>query len=115
MVGGLALRGTERMLEVGTGYGWQTAALGAGRGVGAERRALGRPAVEARARLARAGAPSAEMVAGDTSEGLPEHAPLDAIVAAAAFPLYPRLRPLSSPKPAGWCSRWAPVAPGRSS
>jgi protein-L-isoaspartate O-methyltransferase len=29
------------------------------------------------------------MVAGDGSEGLPEHAPLDAIVAAAAFPSVP--------------------------
>jgi hypothetical protein len=84
MVEALALPGNERMLEVHTGYGWQTALLAR---VAASVWSFERwadLAAKARSRLARASAPSAEMVVGDSGEGLPEHAPFDAIVAAAA-------------------------------
>jgi protein-L-isoaspartate(D-aspartate) O-methyltransferase len=90
MVEALALRGQERVLEVGTGYGWQTALLSrlAAKVWSVERWAD--LANEARYRLARAGADNAEVVVGDGTEGLPEHAPYDAILVAAAFPAVPQ-------------------------
>jgi protein-L-isoaspartate(D-aspartate) O-methyltransferase len=89
MVEALALSGSERVLEVGTGYGWQTAILGrlAARVFSVERYAdLARAA---RASLGRFGAQNVEVVVGDGSEGLPEHAPFDAILVSAAFPRVP--------------------------
>lgn len=89
MVEALALAGSERVLEVGTGYGFQTAILA--------RLAAAVWSVErwpdlaeaARANLARHGVENAEVVVGDGSEGLPEHAPFDAILVSAAFPRVP--------------------------
>ena len=43
-----------------------------------------------RGELARFGVKNAEVVEGDGTEGLPEHAPYDAILVAAAFPSVPR-------------------------
>jgi protein-L-isoaspartate(D-aspartate) O-methyltransferase len=89
MVEALALSGSERVLEVGTGYGWQTAILGrlAARVFSVERYAdLARAA---RASLGRCGAQNVEVVVGDGSEGLPEHAPFDAVLVSAAFPRVP--------------------------
>jgi len=39
--------------------------------------------------LARLGATNVEVVVGDGSEGVPEHAPYDAILVSAAFPRVP--------------------------
>jgi protein-L-isoaspartate(D-aspartate) O-methyltransferase len=89
MVEALALAGSERVLEVGTGYGWQTAILGrlAARVFSVERHAdLARTA---RSSLVRFGADNVEVVVGDGSEGLPEHAPFDAVLVSAAFPRVP--------------------------
>jgi protein-L-isoaspartate(D-aspartate) O-methyltransferase len=85
----LALEGSERVLEVGTGYGWQTAILGrlAGHVYSVERYAdLARTARES---LARFGVQNVEVIVGDGSEGLPEHAPFDAVLVSAAFPSVP--------------------------
>jgi protein-L-isoaspartate(D-aspartate) O-methyltransferase len=89
MVEALALEGSETVLEVGTGYGWQTAILGrlAARIFSIERHAD--LAETARARLARLGADNVDVVVGDGSAGLPEHAPFDAILVSAAFPRVP--------------------------
>jgi protein-L-isoaspartate(D-aspartate) O-methyltransferase len=89
MVEALALTGAERVLEVGTGYGWQTALLSR---LAREVWSIERwpdLADTARQHLARRGAENATVVVGDGSEGLPEHAPYDAILVSAAFPEVP--------------------------
>jgi protein-L-isoaspartate(D-aspartate) O-methyltransferase len=89
MVEALALAGTERVLEVGTGYGWQTALLArlAGSVFSIER--FADLADHARASLVRLGIENAEVVVGDGTVGLPEEAPFDAMLVAAAFPTVP--------------------------
>jgi protein-L-isoaspartate(D-aspartate) O-methyltransferase len=87
MVEALALAGDERVLEIGTGYGWQTALLAElAREVFSVERF---PDLVAAARAALAGRDNVHVVVGDGSEGLPEHAPFDAILVAAAYPLVP--------------------------
>jgi protein-L-isoaspartate(D-aspartate) O-methyltransferase len=89
MVEALALEGSERVLEIGTGYGWQTALLArlAKRVYSVERFAdLARIA---RDNLGRTGVENAVVVVGDGSQGLPELAPFDAILVSAAFPEVP--------------------------
>jgi protein-L-isoaspartate(D-aspartate) O-methyltransferase len=85
MIAALALTGDEHVLEVGTGYGWQTALL--------SRLARAVHSVErwpdlaetARVNLRRRGIDNATVVVGDGSEGLAEHSPYDAILVSAAF------------------------------
>lgn len=89
MVEALALTGSERVLEVGTGYGWQTALLAR---LAADVRSVERwddLAAAARTHLARHSTTGAEVFVGDGSEGLPAHAPYDGILVAAAFPEVP--------------------------
>jgi protein-L-isoaspartate(D-aspartate) O-methyltransferase len=89
MVEALELRGDERVLEIGTGYGWQTALLAR---LAAEVWSVERwddVAATARRHLTLAGATNAEVVVGDGSEGLPAHAPFAAILVSAAFPRVP--------------------------
>jgi protein-L-isoaspartate(D-aspartate) O-methyltransferase len=89
MVEGLALSGSERVLEVGTGYGWQTALLAT---LGGSVRSVERwpdLAEAARANLERYGARNVEVVVGDGTEGLRDQAPFDAILVSAAFPAVP--------------------------
>jgi protein-L-isoaspartate(D-aspartate) O-methyltransferase len=90
MVEALALVGGERVLEIGTGYGFQTALL--------SRMASAVWSVErwddiaevARGNLASFGATNVEVAVGDGSEGLPAHSPYDAIIVSAAYPDVPR-------------------------
>lgn len=89
MIAALSLSGNERVLEVGTGHGFQTALLAH---LAAFVWSIERwPDLAARARtnLERHGADNVEVVVGDGSLGLPEHAPFDAIVVSAAFPRVP--------------------------
>jgi protein-L-isoaspartate(D-aspartate) O-methyltransferase len=86
----LGLDGHERVLDVGTGSGYQAAVLAelAAEVVTIER--VPELAEEARERLLAAGYPSVEVRVGDGSLGVPERAPFDAIAVAAAAPSVPR-------------------------
>jgi protein-L-isoaspartate(D-aspartate) O-methyltransferase len=89
MVEALGLEGHERVLEIGTGYGWQTALLArlAQRVFSIER--FTDLARAARANLERAGVENAILVVGDGTQGLPDLAPFDAVLLSAAFPEVP--------------------------
>ena len=97
---GLELRGPERVLDVGTGSGYQAAVLAelADEVHSIER--LPELAQRARGALEEAGYGGRVRVhVGDGTRGLPEHAPFDAIAVAAAAPgpppsLYAQLAPL---------------------
>ncbi len=84
MTTALALSPTDRVLEVGTGSGYQTAVLAclAARVYSVERVAA--LAVRARARLNRLGLTSVEIRPGDGTLGWPERAPFDAVLVTAA-------------------------------
>ena len=85
----LSLRGTERVLDVGTGSGYQAAVLAelAAEIVTIER--IPELAAEARARLQEAGYEDVEVHVGDGSLGVPERAPFAGIAVAAAAPRVP--------------------------
>jgi protein-L-isoaspartate(D-aspartate) O-methyltransferase len=89
MLEALELDGSERVLEVGTGYGFQTALLArlAREVVSVER--FEDLASTARENLERHGARNVEVVVGDGSAGVPERAPYDAIVVSAAYTSVP--------------------------
>lgn len=89
MVEGLGLGGDERVLEVGTGLGFQTAILAtlAREVVSIERFADLSDA--ARANLTAAGIGNVRLVVGDGTLGFPELAPYDAILVSAAAPRVP--------------------------
>jgi protein-L-isoaspartate(D-aspartate) O-methyltransferase len=89
MIEALGLSGAERVLEVGTGYGFQTALLAHLSGFVWSIERWPDVAETARGNLARQGVTNVEVVAGDGTEGLPEHAPYDAILVSAAFPSVP--------------------------
>ncbi|HET7573080.1 MAG TPA: protein-L-isoaspartate(D-aspartate) O-methyltransferase [Gaiellaceae bacterium] len=95
----LALRGGERVLDVGTGSGYQAAVLAE---LAAEVHSIERvPELAERARAALAAAGYGERVrvhVGDGTLGLPAHAPFAAVAVAAAAPepppsLYAQLEP----------------------
>jgi protein-L-isoaspartate(D-aspartate) O-methyltransferase len=85
----LGLDGCERVLDVGTGSGYQAAVLAelAAEVVTIER--IPELADEARTRLRQAGYDGVEVRVGDGSIGVPERAPFDAIAVAAAAPEVP--------------------------
>jgi protein-L-isoaspartate(D-aspartate) O-methyltransferase len=86
----LALRGNERVLDVGTGSGYQAAVLAE---LAAEVDTIERIpelAEQARANLAAAGYERVRVHIGDGTRGLPERAPFGAIAVAAAAPELPR-------------------------
>jgi protein-L-isoaspartate(D-aspartate) O-methyltransferase len=86
----LGLDGDERVLDVGTGSGYQAAVLAE---LADEVRSIERVpelAEQARRNLAAAGYDRVVVHEGDGSRGLPEHAPYDAIAVAAAAPGFPQ-------------------------
>ncbi len=86
----LALTGEEKVLEVGTGSGYQAALLGH---LAREVHTIERVEELARAaarRLRQLGLDNITVHIGDGSRGLPEHAPFDAILVTAAAPEVPR-------------------------
>jgi protein-L-isoaspartate(D-aspartate) O-methyltransferase len=94
----LGLDGGERVLDVGTGSGYQAAVLAELADEVHTIERIPELAEVARANLAAAGYGDVEVHVGDGSRGLPAHAPYDAIAVAAAAPgfpqaLYDQLRP----------------------
>ena len=89
MVEALEVKPTDRVLEVGTGTGYQAAILAelASQVWTIERHEV--LANKAREILDRLGYANAHVVQGDGSLGLPEHAPFDKILVAAAAPRIP--------------------------
>ena len=87
----LAPRRTARILEIGTGSGYQTAILaylcGSGKVFTIER--LPDLLVEAEERFRRLGLTNIETRLGDGAAGWPEQAPFDGIIVAAAAPRIP--------------------------
>jgi protein-L-isoaspartate(D-aspartate) O-methyltransferase len=82
----LQLEGSERVLDVGTGSGYQAAVLAelAAEVVSIER--VPELAEQARANLSAAGYAGVDVRIGDGTLGVPERAPYDAIAVAAAAP-----------------------------
>jgi len=89
MTAALALTPADRVLEVGTGSGYQAAVLGtmAGEVWSIERHAP--LAHDARQRLEALGLSNVHVVVGDGTTGLAEHAPYDAILVTAGAPAVP--------------------------
>lgn len=89
MIAGLALTGGEHVLEIGSGYGYQTALLA--------RLAADVISIEiypdiagaARRNLVRRGIVNVQVITGDGTEGYLEGAPYDAILVSAAYPEVP--------------------------
>jgi protein-L-isoaspartate(D-aspartate) O-methyltransferase len=90
MTAALHLRPGDRVLEIGTGCGYQAAVLArlAKEVFTIERRP--ELAAAASAKLARLGYANAHVHCGDGTLGLPELAPFDAILVAAAAPAVPK-------------------------
>jgi protein-L-isoaspartate(D-aspartate) O-methyltransferase len=89
MLEALALRPTDRALEVGTGSGYVTAILAELTAAVFSIERYRSLAFTAHARLARLGYRNVGVFIGDGTEGLPEHAPYDAIMVSAAAPRVP--------------------------
>jgi protein-L-isoaspartate(D-aspartate) O-methyltransferase len=80
----LGLKGGEKVLEIGTGSGYQAAVLAALAGKVYSIEIRKELADEARERLKRLGVTNAEVRAGDGYQGWPSEAPFDAIIVTAA-------------------------------
>ena len=109
----LALDGHERVLDVGTGSGYQAAVLAelAREVVTIER--VPELAEGARTALANAGYERVEVRVGDGSLGVPDRAPFAAIAVAAAAPIRSTRSLLAARR--GWpprCSAGIPLGPG---
>jgi protein-L-isoaspartate(D-aspartate) O-methyltransferase len=86
----LDLRGRERVLDVGSGSGYQAAVLAELAGEVDTIERLPELAQLARMNLAAAGYDRVRVHVGDGTRGVPERAPFDAIAVAAAAPKLPR-------------------------
>lgn len=86
----LALHGGERVLDVGTGSGYQAAVIAELAGEVHTIERLPPLAATARAALGAAGYERVQVHVGDGTLGLPDHAPFGAIAVAAAAPEVPR-------------------------
>jgi protein-L-isoaspartate(D-aspartate) O-methyltransferase len=89
MTQALELRGTERVLEVGTGSGYQAAVLSELCSEVFSMERLIPLAESARVTLAGLGFDNVHVRAGDGSEGWPDEAPFDRIIVTAAAPTVP--------------------------
>jgi protein-L-isoaspartate(D-aspartate) O-methyltransferase len=90
MIQALRLAGGEHILEVGTGYGYQTALLGRLASFVTSVERWADLADQARRNLAAQGIKNVHVVEGDGTEGVPARAPYDAILVSAAFPQVPQ-------------------------
>ncbi|UUN30599.1 protein-L-isoaspartate O-methyltransferase [Streptomyces sp. FIT100] len=110
MVAALRLTGGERVLEIGTGCGFQTALLARLSAYVVSIERWPDLAEEARAGLSGEGIANVTVVVGDGTLGVPEHAPYDAVVVSAAFPEVPG-PPAGQLRPGGRLGRVSKVAP----
>jgi protein-L-isoaspartate(D-aspartate) O-methyltransferase len=90
MTEALQLRGHERVLEIGTGSGYQAAILGRLARVVFSLERLPALATQARTILASLHLKNVHVLVGDGTLGLPGHAPYDAIVVTAGAPHLPQ-------------------------
>jgi protein-L-isoaspartate(D-aspartate) O-methyltransferase len=109
MVAALGLTGREKVLEVGTGYGYQTALLARLAAQVISIDVWAELTAQAGRNLAGQGIANVVLLTGDGSQGVPGHAPFDAIVVSAAFPAVPP--PLAAQLTAGG-RLVQPVGPG---
>jgi protein-L-isoaspartate(D-aspartate) O-methyltransferase len=89
MMEALQLRGDERVLEIGTGSGYQAAVVSRLATVVFSIERLPELAAQARTALDTLRIMNVHVLVGDGSVGLPEHGPYDAIIVAAASPKIP--------------------------
>lgn len=89
MTAALRLAGNERVLEIGTGCGYQAAILSQMTKIVFSIESRSELASAAAARLERLGYTNVHVHCGDGTLGLPEFAPFDAILVAAAAPAVP--------------------------
>jgi protein-L-isoaspartate(D-aspartate) O-methyltransferase len=89
MLQGLRLTGTEQVLEIGTGYGYQTALLAELTFFVTSIERWPDLADTARRHLAAQKITNVRVLEGDGTEGVPQTAPYDAILVSAAFPEVP--------------------------
>jgi protein-L-isoaspartate(D-aspartate) O-methyltransferase len=89
-LGSLEIQPGDRVLEIGTGSGYQTALIAelAAQVFSIERYQV--LADQARCRLSDLGYTNVTVIVGDGSQGFPQNAPYDVIVAAAAAPQIPQ-------------------------
>jgi len=85
----LALQGTERVLEIGTGSGYQTALLCQLAAQVYSLEYVSELATQAETALSQLGYQDVQIIVGDGGLGLPAYAPYDGIVVAAAAPKAP--------------------------
>jgi protein-L-isoaspartate(D-aspartate) O-methyltransferase len=90
MAEALELKGTERVLEVGTGSGYAAAVLGELCAEVFTVEAVEELALKARALLSNLGHRNVSVLVGDGTLGWEEHAPYDGIIISAAAPCIPR-------------------------
>lgn len=90
MIEALELDDDDRVLEIGTGYGWQTALLAHVAGEVWSVELLDELAGAARDNLEEAGLADVHVEVGDGTAGLPAHAPYDAIIVSAAYTEVPQ-------------------------
>lgn len=86
----LELQGREKVLEVGTGSGFQTALLSKLAREVYSIEIVKSFVAKAKKRIGRLGLKNVSIVHGDGSQGLPEHAPYDAIIVTAYFREVPK-------------------------
>ena len=89
MTEALALRGGEKVLEIGTGSGYQAAVLSQLAASVFTIEIVAPLAAEAKERLARLGYANVSVRSGDGYQGWPEQAPFDAVMVTAAAPRLP--------------------------
>jgi protein-L-isoaspartate(D-aspartate) O-methyltransferase len=89
MVAALGLTGTEKILEVGTGHGYQTALLARLAGQVISIDVWADMTDRARRNLTGQGIGNVLVLTGDGSQGAPGHGPFDAVIVSAAFPAVP--------------------------
>lgn len=89
MIAGLGLTGNEQVLEIGTGYGYQTALLARLAAYVTSIEIYSDIAAVARLNLAHQDIANAQVIVADGTRGYPEGAPFDAVLVSAAHPDVP--------------------------